>query len=55
MTSVNTIFFVFICICAVVGAIVILLFVVFVSALIIGAIVESVEEDRELRRIKRND
>ena len=55
MTSVNTVFFICICICAVIGAIVLLPFIVFVSALIIGTIVETVKDDRELRRMKRNE
>ena len=55
MTSISTTLFVIICIFAVLGAIVLLPFIVFISALIIGAIVESVKDDRKLRRMKRND
>lgn len=55
MTSINTVLFICICICAVIGAIVLLPFIVFMSALIIGTIVETIKDDRELRRIKQND
>ena len=47
MTSVNTIFFVFICIFAVIGALVFLLIFIAICALIISAIFENEEEINE--------
>ena len=54
MITINTVLFIFICIFSVIGALVFLLGIIFVAAIVIGGIVETIEESREVRKHKND-